>query len=211
MIEWLKRILFFNPVTPPQPDSSASQPPLRNCERCEQTPVLHITTVNRSGDLSESHLCERCGEAFLSQLPSGPERPPTTAREVRVELERIVISEIHEQQVATLREVEGERRLSWMLGIFEATTLDRSVKKLPSPRPLTFDAWLTTLTALGAVVREICITDLKEGTYFAEVRLQHNGQVVRVDMRPSDAVVLAVKAGAAILVADRLFAVKESS
>ena len=58
---------------------------------------------------------------------------------VQMELKRIIISEIHEQQVIMLKEVEGDRNFSIMIGIFEATSIDRRVKRLPSPRPLTHD------------------------------------------------------------------------
>ena len=49
-----------------------------------------------------------------------------------MDLRRIIISEIHEQQIILLREVDGERNFSIMIGIFEATSIDRRVKKLPS-------------------------------------------------------------------------------
>jgi bifunctional DNase/RNase len=121
-----------------------------------------------------------------------------------MEVERVIISETHEQQVVILREVDGERRMPFVLGIFEATAIDRTVKGLASPRPLVHDAWLATVRALGAELRAACIHDLREHTYFAELRLDQGRQRVRVDVRPSDAVLLALKAGVPVLVPDRL-------
>src|ERR1700691_37529 len=58
---------------------------------------------------------------------------------VHMELKRIIINEVHAQQVVMLREVEGERSFPIVIGIFEATSIDRRVRNLPSPRPLTHD------------------------------------------------------------------------
>ncbi len=58
-----------------------------------------------------------------------------------MELKRIIISEIHEQQVILLKEVEGDRNFSIMIGIFEATSIDRRVKRLPSPGPSRTTSW----------------------------------------------------------------------
>lgn len=156
--------------------------------------------------MSEAHLCEECARSILSE-PYPPSRPGSSRlAEVPVEVERVVISEAADHQLVIFREIEGERRLSFVLGIFEATVIDRTLKRLPSPRPLTHDAWLSTIMALGAVVRTVCIHDRRENTYFAESRLDCGGKLVRVDVRPSDGLGLALKAGAPMLITDRLLA-----
>jgi bifunctional DNase/RNase len=134
-------------------------------------------------------------------LPTSP-----TSREVHLDLCRIIISEIHEQQLITFKEAEGDRSFSIMIGIFEAVSIDRRVKQLPSPRPLTHDAWLDALTAVGARVQAACIKGLREATYFATLRLHHSGQLTEVDMRPSDAVAMALTAKVPIVVPESLLA-----
>jgi bifunctional DNase/RNase len=121
---------------------------------------------------------------------------------VQMELRRIIISEIHEQQVIMLREVEGERSFSIMIGIFEATSIDRRVKKLPSPRPLTHDLVANVIEHLGGELRDIYISELRDHTYFAKLRIRQNGELVEVDTRPSDAIALAVTANVPIYVAE---------
>jgi uncharacterized protein len=121
---------------------------------------------------------------------------------VHMELRRIIISEIHEQQVIMLREVEGERSFSIMIGIFEATSIDRRVKKLASPRPLTHDLVVNTIEALGGDLRDIYISELRDHTYYAKLRIRMNGEMVEVDSRPSDAIALAVTANVPIYVAE---------
>ncbi len=119
-----------------------------------------------------------------------------------MELKRIIISEIHEQQMILLREVEGERNFSIMIGIFEATSIDRRVKRLPSPRPLTHDLVAGTIDALGGELRDIFISELRDHTYYAKLRIRQNGEMVEVDCRPSDAIALAVTANVPIYVAE---------
>jgi uncharacterized protein len=121
---------------------------------------------------------------------------------VQMDLRRIIISEIHEQQVIMLREVEGERSFSIMIGIFEATSIDRRVKKLPSPRPLTHDLVANVIEQLGGELRDIYISELRDHTYFAKLRIRLNGELVEVDTRPSDAIALAVTANVPIYVSE---------
>ena len=121
---------------------------------------------------------------------------------VQMELKRIIISEIHEQQIIVLKEVEGERTFSIMIGIFEATSIDRRVKKMPSPRPLTHDLVVNVVEQLGGEISDIYISELRDHTYFAKLRIRINGELVEVDSRPSDAIALAVTAKVPIYVAE---------
>ncbi len=121
---------------------------------------------------------------------------------IHMELKRIIISEIHEQQVILLKEVDGDRNFSIMIGIFEATSIDRRVKHLPSPRPLTHDLVTGTIDALGGELRDIFISELRDHTYYAKLRIRQNGEMVEVDCRPSDAIALAVTASVPIYVSE---------
>ena len=121
---------------------------------------------------------------------------------VQMELKRIIISEIHEQQMIMLKEVDGERSFSIMIGVYEATSIDRRVKRLPSPRPLTHDLVTSVIDNLGGELRDIYISELKDHTYYAKLRIRQNGEMVEVDSRPSDAIALAVTASVPIYVAE---------
>ena len=121
---------------------------------------------------------------------------------VQMELKRIIISEVHEQQVILLKEVEGERSFHIMIGIFEATSIDRRVKGMPSPRPLTHDLVASVVDHLGGDLQDIFINELSEHTYFAKLRIRKDGELVEVDCRPSDAIALAVTAKVPIYVAE---------
>jgi len=109
-----------------------------------------------------------------------------------MKLSRIIISEINEQQVIYLREVDGNRQFPILIGIFEATSIDRRVKNYESPRPLTHDLLVNTVESLGAELDSVVITELREHTYFANLRVRHEGELLEVDSRPSDAIAVAV-------------------
>ena len=117
-----------------------------------------------------------------------------------MELKRIIISEIHEQQMIMLKEVEGERSFHIMIGIFEATSIDRRVKGTPSPRPLTHDLVASVIEHMGGELRDIYISELRDHTYFAKLRIRLNGEMVEVDCRPSDAIAVAVTVDVPIFV-----------
>lgn len=121
---------------------------------------------------------------------------------VQMELKRIIINEIQEQQVVLLREVDGDRSFPIVIGIFEATSIDRRVKNMPSPRPLTHDLVAAIIDQLGGDLQDIYISELKEHTYYAKLRVRKDGELLEIDCRPSDAIALAVTAKVPIYVAE---------
>jgi bifunctional DNase/RNase len=135
---------------------------------------------------------------------AGDFHQPEAAVQVLMELKRIVINEVQDHQIVMLKEVEGERRFSIIIGIFEATSIDRRVKGMPAPRPLTHDLVAEVIENLGGELRDIYINELKEHTYYAKLRIRMNGEMVEVDCRPSDAIALAVTAKVPIYVADEV-------
>jgi bifunctional DNase/RNase len=117
-------------------------------------------------------------------------------------LKRIIINEVHDQQVVMLRETEGERSFPIVIGIFEATSIDRRVRGLPSPRPLTHDLVASVIDNMGGELQDIYINELSEHTYYAKLRIRKDGELVEVDCRPSDAIALSVTAKVPIYVAE---------
>ena len=113
---------------------------------------------------------------------------------VQMQLARIIISELTDNQVIYLKEVDGERQFPIMIGIFEATNIDRRVKHdYVPPRPLTHDLIVSVAEALDATIERVVISDLTEHTYFAQLHLKTpSGEVIEVDARPSDAIAVAV-------------------
>ncbi|GAB3623031.1 bifunctional nuclease family protein [Mariniluteicoccus endophyticus] len=99
-----------------------------------------------------------------------------------------------------LREVGGQRYLPIWIGANEAAAIANAQEDLVPPRPLTHDLMLNIILDLGHVLDEVRITRLNEGTFYAELVI--DGRTVSA--RPSDAIALAVRAGADILCADEV-------
>ena len=112
---------------------------------------------------------------------------------VQMKLSRIIISEINEQQVIYLKEVEGDRQFPILIGIFEATSIERRVKKgYQPPRPLTHDLLVNIVEQMGGELDSVVISELREHTYFAKLRIKREGELIEIDSRPSDAIAVAV-------------------
>ena len=123
---------------------------------------------------------------------------------VHMALRRIIVSEVHEHQLVELREVEGTRRFTIVIGFFEATSIDRRVRKQASERPLTHDLVASVIEEMGGELRDILISDLREGIYYAKLRVMVDGEIREIDCRPSDAIAVAVTADVPIYVADEV-------
>lgn len=110
---------------------------------------------------------------------------------VRMELSRIIIQETTDHQIIVLREEEGGRTFPILIGIYEAMAIDRRVKGIKAPRPLTHDLLNNLVEALGGTLKRIVVNDLQDNTFFARIVVERDGQEIEIDARPSDAVALA--------------------
>ena len=111
---------------------------------------------------------------------------------VQMELSRIIISDVNEQYIICLKEVEGERTFPIVIGPFEADSINRHATHQHYPRPGTHDLMVSVIEALGCELQDVVITELKKGTYYALLRVRHEGELIEVDSRPSDAIAVAV-------------------
>ncbi len=100
-----------------------------------------------------------------------------------------------QQPIVLLKEVEGERYLPIWIGAVEATAIAFAQQGVVTARPMTHDLLRDLLTALDRPLRTVTITELRDGVFYAE--LAFDGDVV-VSARPSDAIALAIRTGAAI-------------
>jgi bifunctional DNase/RNase len=125
--------------------------------------------------------------------------------EVEVELSRIIINETSDQQIIVLKERNGTRGFPIVIGIVEIFAIDRRLKGIKPPRPMTHDLLASVIDSLGAKVERIVIDDLRNHTFFAKIHLALNGRTVQVDSRPSDAIALCAALDAPIFVAEHVF------
>lgn len=110
--------------------------------------------------------------------------------------------------IVLLRETEGERRVVPIyIGGPEAHAIDLALSGTPTPRPMTHDLFATVIEGLGSALDRVVVTELKEGTFYAEIQLKDvSGAVQKISARPSDAIALAVRTGSPIFANEELVA-----
>jgi bifunctional DNase/RNase len=124
--------------------------------------------------------------------------------EVQMDLARIIISETSDQQVIVLKERDGERQFPIVIGSYEAFAIDRRLKGFQHPRPLTHDLLANVIESLHGELERIVVCDLREGTFFAQLIIRRDGELIEVDSRPSDAIALGVALETPIFVAEHV-------
>ncbi|MBW3621448.1 MAG: bifunctional nuclease family protein [Actinobacteria bacterium] len=95
------------------------------------------------------------------------------------------------QPIVLLKEKTGTRYLPIWIGAVEATAIAFALQGVDTPRPLTHDLFVDVLSEVGVEVEAVHVTELREGTFYAELHLVHAGQRYTVSARPSDAIALA--------------------
>ena len=125
--------------------------------------------------------------------------------DVEAELSRIIINEASDQQIIVLKERGGSRSFPIVIGVVEIFAIDRRLKGLKPPRPMTHDLLDSVIKSLGAEIEKIVICDLRHHTFFAKIVVNLKGEMIEIDSRPSDAIALGVASNTPIYVADHVF------
>ena len=110
------------------------------------------------------------------------------------------VDPITNMPIIVLRETEGERVLPIWVGVFEANAIALQIESVQTPRPMTHDLLKSVIDELGGRLERIVVSELKDNTFYATLRLRAKGGTLTVDARPSDAIALALRSGARIFV-----------
>ncbi len=124
---------------------------------------------------------------------------------VEVVVETLAVDQKNQSPVVILKDAQGDRKIPIWIGHPEASVIAMELSGRKFPRPLTHDLLASILKALKVRVQRVEISDLVENTFFAKVYLEHGGEVLCVDARPSDSVALALKMRAKIYANAKLF------
>jgi hypothetical protein len=108
------------------------------------------------------------------------------------------------QPIVLLKEADGERYLPIWIGAVEATAIAFALQGIQTPRPMTHDLLRDILNETEVTVERILISELVDQTFFATIRLSHDGRALEVSSRPSDAIALAVRINAPIYGAEEV-------
>ncbi len=106
--------------------------------------------------------------------------------------------------ILLLRERDGARYLPIWIGTPEATAIALALEGIETSRPLTHDLMKSLLDALGADIERVDVTSLDEGTFFAELVIEAEGEELTISSRPSDAIALATRSGAPVFASRQL-------
>jgi bifunctional DNase/RNase len=109
---------------------------------------------------------------------------------------------VGKQPIVLLKTTEGNRFLPIWIGQSEATSILMRLQGQSAPRPLTHDLFTDTLGQLDVQIVRVCVTEMRESTYYATITIRQNGSELEIDSRPSDAIALAVRMDAPIFADD---------
>ncbi len=99
------------------------------------------------------------------------------------------------QPIVLLKETGGSRYLPIWIGAVEATAIAFALQGVETPRPLTHDLFVDVLGELDVSLKAVHVTDLRDGTFYAELHLAWGERTWTVSARPSDAIALASRVG----------------
>lgn len=117
---------------------------------------------------------------------------------VEVRVQSLGLDRSTNTPVVILQETDGERVLPIWIGPSEASAIAMQLAEMEFARPLTHDLLVSVVSGLGGDLRRIVITRVEESTYFAELLIHQNGEVISVDARPSDSIAVALRMDARI-------------
>jgi bifunctional DNase/RNase len=119
---------------------------------------------------------------------------------VEVKVLTLLFDNANQTPVLLLKEKEGNRVLPIWIGVFEAQSILMALKGIMLHRPLTHDLCLDIINSFGGKLKNVNISKLDKGTFYAELILEHKKNKIVVDARPSDSIAIALRHSAPIYV-----------
>ena len=124
---------------------------------------------------------------------------------VPMSIKGLMLDPMSNSPIVVLKDDDEKLFLPIWVGIFEANAIALQLENITTPRPMTHDLLRNMIAELDARVTRIVINDLKDATFFAQIRLLIHGvggdKIMEIDARPSDAIALALRTEAPIYVA----------
>lgn len=120
--------------------------------------------------------------------------------QIEMTISGLMIDPVTKMPIVVLRDGDGRRVLPIWVGLFEANAIALQMERVQTPRPMTHDLLKNVLEGLAARVERVVVCDLRDNTFYAAIHLVTDDVLKLVDARPSDAIALALRAGAPIFV-----------
>jgi bifunctional DNase/RNase len=112
----------------------------------------------------------------------------------------VMIDPVTNMPIIILRDDAGERTLPIWVGPVEANAIALQIENVAPPRPMTHDLLSQAIASLGATLTRVVIADLRDGTFYAYLQLDREGETTYLDARPSDAIALALRTRSPVFV-----------
>jgi bifunctional DNase/RNase len=125
----------------------------------------------------------------------------------KIKLEILGLSSSQSQSgsfALVLGETPGSRRLPIIIGMFEAQAIAIEIEKIVPNRPMTHDLFKSFAHSFNYAVKEIVISDLKEGVFFAKIVCDNGMETIEIDSRPSDAIAIGIRFDAPIYTYEKI-------
>ena len=121
--------------------------------------------------------------------------------EIEVKIRALMMDPNSGTPIIILKDVSSETMLPIWVGAYEANAIALEIEKIAPPRPMTHDLLRNLIVELGLKVDRVVVTSLRENTFYAVIELEsEEGEPMRLDSRPSDAIALALRADCPIFV-----------
>jgi uncharacterized protein len=122
--------------------------------------------------------------------------------EVEMKIRGLMMDPVTNVPIVILKDIAGSAVLPIWVGVYEANAIALEIEKVSTPRPMTHDLIKTLLLGLDTQIRKVVVSELRDDTFYAVIWLDHNGDLISVDSRPSDALALALRHDCPIYVED---------
>lgn len=126
----------------------------------------------------------------------------STGKMFEVIIDSVRVSLTNQQRIVVLREVNAERYLPIWIGPYEAESITIALQEIEVSRPQTHDLIKNLLNQMNARILRVEVLSLKDDVFYGNLVVECNGQVVEIDSRPSDALAIAARTHAKILVSE---------
>lgn len=123
---------------------------------------------------------------------------------IEVKVQSLGLDRTSNTPVVILQELDGTRVLPIWIGPGEASAIAMELAGMKFARPLTHDLFASVVSGLGGALQRVLITKVIDNTYYAELVIERDGELISVDARPSDSIAIALRMAASIYTTEDL-------
>ena len=113
--------------------------------------------------------------------------------EVEMKIRGLMMDPVTNMPIVILKDLDGRSVLPIWVGVYEANAIALEIEKVATPRPMTHDLIKNVFLGLTTGVRKVVVSDLQDDTFYAVIWVEHNGDLIAIDSRPSDALAVALR------------------